>query len=142
MQESSYLPVDQPVTPAPCLSLPSAKFITSDGLIGTRCTLLNARSLLPKITDLLALFHLKNAFTDILAITETWLDASVNSAVFGLDATHTTFRNDRNRHGGGVLLFCANVLAPSFISCLTTNFAECIAVLYDCCLSPTYVFFS
>ena len=39
---------------------------------------------------------------DILAITESWLDNSVADDRVRIHGFHTVFRNDRNRHGGGL----------------------------------------
>ena len=63
---------------------------------------LNARSLLPKISEL-RLFA-QNAKPATICISETWLDDSITNAEIDLPG-YTIERNDRNRHGGGVCLY-------------------------------------
>ena len=66
---------------------------------------LNARSLLPKISELRH-FAVKTK-PAIIAITETWLDKSVTEGEVGIDG-YTLQRNDRNRSGGVVCLYIQN----------------------------------
>jgi len=42
---------------------------------------------------------------DVVAISETWLGDSVNSADILLNGFQAPIRRDRNRHGGGVLIY-------------------------------------
>ena len=42
---------------------------------------------------------------DVIAITETFLDNSIADNEIEIDGFHPPFRNDRNRHGGGVAVF-------------------------------------
>ena len=56
---------------------------------------------MPKRFDLFA-FLCANNF-DVVAITETFLDSSVPNAHI-IPIGYTIFRQDRNRHGGGVLV--------------------------------------
>jgi hypothetical protein len=63
---------------------------------------INVRSLLPKIEEIRYLLH--SGKIDVLCITETWLDETI----FGHEVDcqgYTLFRNDRNRHGGGVAIY-------------------------------------
>ena len=60
---------------------------------------LNIRSLCNKVTEL-AIFMSTHDF-DLLAINETWLDASVYDSDISIPS-YEVIRNDRNRHGGGV----------------------------------------
>ena len=69
------------------------------GLIS--CLLLNARSLVNKRFEFKAM--LKNREQNVVAVTETFLDPEILNSEFVLDS-YNTFRRDRNRHGGGVLL--------------------------------------
>ncbi|XP_038054614.1 uncharacterized protein LOC119726832 [Patiria miniata] len=49
----------------------------------------------------------------VVAVTETWLDSTIpDSALF---ETHSVFRKDRNRRGGGVLLAISNSLNPTAV---------------------------
>ena len=67
-----------------------------------RCLQLNARSLRNKVLDLQALL-LENFFP-VIAITETWLNASFMDFELGLN-DYSIHRKDRqDRRGGGVLL--------------------------------------
>ena len=63
---------------------------------------LNVNSIANKINDLRILVHSK---IDILVITETKLDSSFSSSEFLIDGFHKPYRMDRNKHGGGILLY-------------------------------------
>ena len=65
----------------------------------------NVRSLLPKIDLLRSLCSVESY--DIVAICESWLSADVLNSEICIDGYNTT-RKDRNRHGGGVLLYIKN----------------------------------
>ena len=62
---------------------------------------LNVRSLFPKHYDLLG--YLPSLNVDIVAVTETFLDATILSSQF-CPPQFTPFRRDRDQHGGGVLI--------------------------------------
>ena len=64
-------------------------------------------SLANKINDLKTLVENK---IDILVITETKLDSSFSSSEFLIDGFHRPYRIDRNRHGGGVLVYVSTGL--------------------------------
>ena len=65
----------------------------------------NVRSLLPKIDLLRSLCSVESY--DIVAICESWLSADVLNSEICIDG-YNTIRKDRNRHGGGVLLYIKN----------------------------------
>ena len=74
----------------------------------------NARSLLPKLNDL----HLiaESVSPDVICIVETWLCGDISDSEIALQG-YLVHRADRNRHGGGVLIytkdsFVCNVLNP------------------------------
>ena len=68
---------------------------------GLRVAHLNCRSLL-SMTDEASDLIVCNAI-DVFAITETWLDSSIeDSEIFSYSFPINNIRNDRNRHGGGV----------------------------------------
>ena len=70
----------------------------------------NARSLLPKITELSTLCHRLNP--GIVAISETWLDPSVPDSTFLPPGYVTGCRTDRkSRRGGGVLILCHHTVS-------------------------------
>ena len=62
---------------------------------------LNSRSIVAKCSDLFA--YLCCHHVDILAITETFLDESILDTEI-CPCNYVTFRRDRSRHGGGILL--------------------------------------
>lgn len=47
---------------------------------------------------------------DVIALTETWLDANINSEDIKME-NFQIFRKDRNRHGGGVMVYVLNSLS-------------------------------
>ena len=78
---------------------------------------LNARSILARSSDGLPRFdHLYNFVCsdnsfDIILLTETHLDNSIDSVEINMDG-YQIFRKDRNRHGGGVAVYVKDELAP------------------------------
>ena len=62
----------------------------------------NARSLLPKIEELRALCVTNSP--DIVCVVEKWVDNSILDCELALPE-YSIVRHDRNRHGGGVLMF-------------------------------------
>jgi hypothetical protein len=50
--------------------------------------------------------------SDILCISETWLDRTVTDCELDIP-NYTLFRNDRNRRGGGVAIYVSDVLTAS-----------------------------
>jgi len=68
---------------------------------GLRVAHLNCHSLL-SITDEVFDLIVRNSI-DVFAITETWLDSSIeDSEIFSYSFPINIVRNDRNHHGGGV----------------------------------------
>ena len=63
---------------------------------------LNVRSLLPKLDHLSV--ELQNY--DIIALTETFLDDSISNEKVHIPGFQKPIRRDRNRHGGGVVIYC------------------------------------
>lgn len=45
-----------------------------------------------------------NSKMDIICMSETWLDESINDQMIAIDG-YKLFRNDRNRHGGGICVY-------------------------------------
>ena len=60
---------------------------------------------------------------DLISITETKIDSSFPDAQF-LTENYLTFRDDRNKHGGGILTFVKNGLLPKHIPDLESNIIE------------------
>lgn len=69
---------------------------------------INVRSVLPKVEQV------QHFLTDhnihILGVGETWLDNTVTDHEINIDG-YTSIRNDRNRHGGGVMFYIKNNLS-------------------------------
>ena len=72
--------------------------------------LFNARSIVNK-TPLLQIERESNKH-DLIFVTESWLDNTILDGELIPDTESSIFRNDRNRHGGGVFIIAANHLSP------------------------------
>ena len=70
----------------------------------------NARSLLPKLDDMLATVSILNPH--IICVVETWLSSEVKNNEIDVPGFQL-YRHDRNHHGGGVLIY---VSAMFFVS--------------------------
>ena len=66
----------------------------------------NALSLIPKLDELCALVEIHNP--DVISIVESWLCADIPDNEISIPGYHI-FRKDRNRHGGGVLLYIKDI---------------------------------
>ena len=62
----------------------------------------NARSILPKLDQLRALCAVDSP--DIVCVVETWLDRDISDNELVVEG-YRVVRKDRNRHGGGVLMY-------------------------------------
>ena len=62
----------------------------------------NSRSLLPKMDVLRATCAVYSP--DCVCVVETWLSKDISDSEVGIDG-FSTIRLDRNRHGGGVLIY-------------------------------------
>ena len=77
-----------------------------------KLALINCRSVVNKQSELDALLYLQNL--DILLGTESYLDDTImSSEVF--PSRYTTYRHDRNRHGGGVFILVRSDIPSSQI---------------------------
>ena len=79
---------------------------------------LNARSLLPKISELKLITARSKAA--VISITESWLDSSVTNTEIDIEG-YNVIRKDRNRNGGGVCVYIRDDLAFSARSDLQTE---------------------
>ena len=70
----------------------------------------NACSILPKMDLLCAVTEADNP--DIVCIVETWLDTNIPDQDIGLPG-YRVYRRDRNRHGGGVLIYVKLIFVTS-----------------------------
>jgi exonuclease III len=83
---------------------------------------LNVRSLIPKIEELRVL--LADIKLDILCISESYLDDTVLNSEVKVDG-YQLVRNDRNRNGGGVLIYLRDSIAFKDRSDLSDKNVEC-----------------
>ena len=74
---------------------------------GLSCMCLNARSIVNKNLDLLAMLDANRMH--ILAVSETFLDDNILNSERGC-SSYTIFRRDRDRQGGGVMLLVHNTI--------------------------------
>ena len=77
------------------------------------CSILNARSLLPKLDELCVLNQLESP--DIICIVESWLSSEIENNEITID-NYQLVRHDRNRHGGGVLMYVKSCLSVNVLS--------------------------
>jgi len=63
---------------------------------------------------------------DIVAVTESWLGDSIESDDISLDGFQPPIRRDRNRHGGGVLIYISNTIPCKRRDDLEVISSECI----------------
>ena len=70
----------------------------------------NARSLFPKFDVLL--FSIETYHPHIICIVETWLGNEITSSEIEIQG-YQLYRRDRNRHGGGILIYVAEYLLVS-----------------------------
>ena len=101
----------------------------------------NARSILPNFDELLAICNVNNY--DVICVVESWLSEDVSNDELFIPG-YDIFRCDRDRHGGGILIFVKSELCASPISYplppidieffpLTIEFCKmkfCIAIFY------------
>ena len=85
----------------------------------------NARSLLPKLDNLLTLIHLHSP--DIVCICETWLHPDISYSELSI-LGYTLFRKDRNRHGGGVTIYALSPLNPTISASFPSHSLELIPI--------------
>ena len=98
----------------------------------------NARSLLPKFDELLILADSHNP--DVICITESWLSGDIQDSEI-LIPGYQSLRHDRNRHGGGVLMYVSHRFTvkllpfhPSLelltVTLHSGNFKFCLSLFY------------
>ena len=71
---------------------------------------LNARSLLPKIESLQLLVEAEDL--DVICVVETWLSAEILDAEISIQG-YQCFRCERNRHGGGIVVYVRDCLSTT-----------------------------
>ena len=72
----------------------------------------NARSLLPKVDELRALVEAESP--DVICIVESWLSSEISDDELAIDK-YQILRLDRNRHGGGVIMYVHCCLSPKVL---------------------------
>ena len=82
---------------------------------GLKCIHINIHSIVHKVDELRHLALRCNV--DCISVNESWLDNSVTDSELKID-NFCIYRNDRNRHGGGVLLYIRASLRPSQLNIL------------------------
>ena len=65
----------------------------------------NARSLLPKLDELSAIAEVERP--DVICIVESWLSAEILNCEVSIES-YEILRLDRNRHGGGLVMYIHN----------------------------------
>ena len=70
----------------------------------------NSRSLLPKLDDLIC--SVTNLKPDVCICTETWIDDAILDSYLNIPL-YEVLRDDRNRNGGGVCVWCNACLNPT-----------------------------
>ena len=106
--------------PGPEQNLKGETSRVSKRLSSLNCLSLNARSIVHKTLDLHGRLSGDIKY-DLVAITETWLDCSINTSEIFPDC-FMVHRKDRSRHGGGVLLACGVELSCVRREDFETNF--------------------
>ena len=72
----------------------------------------NARSLLPKLDELCAVTEAETP--DIICIVETWLSIEISDNELAINS-YQILRLDRDRHGGGVIMYVHSLLCPKIL---------------------------
>ena len=106
---------------------------------------INIRSLIPKLPELRHLVYETKAA--VIAISESWLDETISDGDIRVDG-YSVLRRDRNRNGGGVLVFIKDGLAfnrrPDLeVDGLETLWVELLlpktkGILFGCCYRPPH----
>ena len=74
--------------------------------------------------------HFTNGYVDVMLLSETKIDDSFTNAQFKMSGFHVPFRKDRNKHGGGLLMYvndeivCTQQVVPSLPSDIEALFVE------------------
>ena len=76
---------------------------------------LNSRSIVNKLDELRALCLANNYKFDVICVVESWLSPDISDAEIFIPS-FKIFRRDRNRHGGGILIFVKDTLVCTTIS--------------------------
>lgn len=98
----------------------------------------NARSLLPKLDELRVM--VEDSHPDVVCVTESWLCCEISNDELALP-NYQLFRRDRDRHGGGVLIYVRGSIQVQYpsqcadLELLTLllykdNFRVCLSVFY------------
>ena len=85
----------------------------------------NARSLVPKYEELCAIAEAEAP--DIICIVETWLSSEIDDSELSI-GNYQILRNDRNRHGGGVLMYVSSRLSVKLLPCGCNSDLELLVI--------------
>ncbi len=72
----------------------------------------NARSLLPKLDELAATTEALQP--TVVCVVETWLSNEITDSEISLEG-YVTYRLDRNRHGGGVIMYVHSCVSSELL---------------------------
>ena len=82
----------------------------------------NVRSLLPKVDEVRVICSVRKP--DLICITETWLDSSVESSLVHMPG-YSLCRNDRkDRRGGGTAVYIRSEIVFADLSNVTADFSK------------------
>ena len=95
----------------------------------------NARSLIPKSDEL----SLLATDPDIICIVETWLEENIDDKEISIPRYHSNWL-DRNRHGGGVLLYVKNLYQYTVLPKPNGALELLSVVIQHNIISPEFVF--
>ena len=95
----------------------------------------NARSLIPKYDELFVTMETHNP--DMICIVETWLCDDILNSEIALPG-YQLYRRDRNRHGGGVLIYVKDHFVCSILPSADNLEIITVSVFYG----PSKVFIS
>ena len=90
---------------------------------GIKISHLNIRTLLPNLDQIRSL--ISNERIHILCLNETRLDHTISDSEISIPG-FSVFRNDRDRHGGGVAVYISNSLSYSVIDNLFSQHLEMV----------------
>ena len=81
----------------------------------------NTRSIVPKLDELLTLVQCEHP--DVICIVESWLNSDNLDSEISISPGYQVFPKDRNRHGGGVLVYaCVELDCRTIDHLLTWNY--------------------
>ena len=96
----------------------------------------NTRSVFCKLDNLKLVCAMHQP--DVICIIESWLDKEISDSELSLDGYNVS-RVDRNRHGGGVLIFVESTLVPKVVFNGNCDLELLIASVSNSCNRQCYI---